>query len=118
MKSKPTWNVDQETKDDFKFLVKKFLDDANRTCSNRINQSLHCTLSKLSKDPRIKICRFDKGNGVAVFNTEDYYAKLDKIICDKSKFVEIETESATVHPLIQKENSITYYVRKYLNKMQ
>ena len=48
--------------------------------------------------------------------SEDYYTKLDKIVNDKTKFVEIRQET-DIHPIIQKENSISYYVKKYLNKV-
>ena len=58
-----THSVDEETKDEIKFLVKQFVDAGNRICSKRTNRSLHHTLNKLSQDPTIKICRYDKGNG-------------------------------------------------------
>ena len=61
-------DMDDETKDDFKFLMKKFTEDSQRACSTKINQSLQHTLSKLSQDSTIKVCRFDKGNGVAILN--------------------------------------------------
>ena len=48
--------------------------------------------------------------------SEDYYAKLDKITDDKTKFVEIR-QDADIHPIVQKENSVSYYVKKYLNKV-
>ena len=47
-------------------------------------------LYKLNKDPNIKVCKYDKGNGIAIVNTEDYYGKLDEIVNDKSKFVELK----------------------------
>ena len=57
-----------DTKDEIKFLVK---DNANRVCSERSNQSLHNTLRKLSNDSLINICKFNKGNGVAILESED-----------------------------------------------
>ena len=50
---------------------------------------------------------------MAILNSDDYYAKLDNILADKSKFIKINTEQE-IHPIIAKENSIRYYVRKYL----
>ena len=82
-------DMDDEAKDKLKFLMKKFTEDSHRACSTRMNQSLHCTLNKLSQDSKIKVCRYDKGNGVAILNK---------------------------HPLIAKENSLAYYIRKYLNQ--
>ena len=62
------------------------------------------------------MCKFDKGKGVAVLNSEDYYARLHVIVKDTSKFVEINTENQSNHPIIAKERSITYYIRKYLKE--
>ena len=35
------------------------------------------------------ICRFDKGQGIAVLNSDDYVKKLHSIINDTSEFIEI-----------------------------
>ena len=109
--------IDDEIKDDIKFMVKRFVDNAKRACSNRANQSLHGTLRKLAQDSTIKICKLDKGNGIAILKTEDYYNKLDKIVNDTSKFMEVKLQDKAVHPLIQKENSISYYIKRYLKKV-
>ena len=106
-------SLNQKIKDDFKFLIKRFTDDANRACSSWVNQVLHRNLFRLAQDPSIKICKFDKGNGVAIFSAKDYYNKLDKVILDKSKFEEINQNLSENHPIIQKEKSISYYIRKY-----
>ena len=50
---------------------------------------------------------------MAILNSDDYYAKLDSILADKSKFIKINTDQE-IHPIIAKENSISYDVRKYL----
>ena len=97
-------------------MIKKFTDDANRACSSRVNQALHRNLVGLAQDPSIKICKFDKGNGVAIFSAKDYYDKLDKVILDKSKFEEINHDLSENHPIIQKGKSISYYIRKYFKK--
>ena len=62
------------------------------------------------------MCKFDKGKGVALLNSEDYYAKLDVIVNDASKFVEIYTENQSNHSIIAKERCITYYIRKCLKE--
>ena len=64
----------------------------------------------------IKVCKFDKGNRVAILESENYYAKLDKIVNDKTKFLEIRQDT-DIHPIIQKENSVSYYVKKCLNRV-
>ena len=42
--------------------------------------------------------------------------KLDVIVNDTSKFVEINTENQSNHPIVAKERSITYNIRKYLKE--
>ena len=61
--------MNENIKDDIKFLVSRFTVDANRVCSKRSNQSLHNTLRKLCNDPSIKVCKFDKGNRVAILES-------------------------------------------------
>ena len=114
-----TLSVDEETIEEIKFLVKQFVDAGNRICPKRTNRSLHNILNKLSQDPTIEICRYDKGNGLAILNASDYNTKLNSIISDKTKFLEIEYDSNKMqHPTITKENSITYYIKQYLKKVQ
>ena len=48
---------------------------------------------------------------------EDYFLKLDRIIEDGSKFIEVKLQDDAIHPIIQKENSIAYYVKRYLRKV-
>ena len=48
---------------------------------------------------------------------EDYFLKLDRIIEDGSKFIEVKLQDDVIHPIIQKENSIAYYVKRYLRKV-
>ena len=50
-------------------------------------------LVRLAQDPSIKICKFDKGNGVAIFSAKNYYDKLDKVILDKSNVAYRNVES-------------------------
>ena len=90
--------------------------NAKQQCDKRQNQFIHRTLSSLSHNPKIKMCKFGKGKGVAVLNSDDYCAKLDVIVNDTSKFVEINTENQSNHPIIAKERFITYYTRKYLKE--
>ena len=58
---------------------------------------LYCWTNKLLL---ILICKFDKGNGMAVLDSSDYHAKLQKIIQDKSKFVEVKQDT-DIHAIIQ-----------------
>ena len=49
----------------------------------------HRTLQNLSRDKSIKVCSFDKGNGLVILNSSDYYEKLDAIVNDATKFTTI-----------------------------
>ena len=88
---------------------------SKQVCAARNNQAIHRSLLSLSKDSDIKVCKLDKGRGVAVLNSVDYFSKLDSIIYDSTKFVEInDKEESKSHPLIAREQSIRYHIRKYL----
>ena len=50
---------------------------------------------------------------MVILDSHDYYAKLDCIINDNSKFHEINQDTK-VYPIIKKEKSINYYVNKCL----
>ena len=52
--------------------------DEKRKCNNPRNIALHQTLSNLAIDSGIKVCKCDKGNGVAILDTKDYSMKLTK----------------------------------------
>ena len=83
-------------------------------CATKVNQLFHKTLSLLSRDKNIKVCNFDKGTGVVVMDSEDYFSKLDSIILDKTKFKEVTVVEGKPHPIISKENSVRYYLSTYL----
>ena len=88
----PNIHIDDQFQDQTKFYLKRFLTESNRLCSTNQNQSLHSTLRKLRQNENIKICQYDKGNGVVVLNSEDYYSKLDHIIDDPTKFIKVNTD--------------------------
>ena len=100
----PNIHIDYEFQDQTKFYLKKFLTESNRLCLSNQKQSLHSTLRKLRQNENVKICQHDKGNGVVVLNSEDYYFKLDHIIDDPTNFIKVNTDGK-VHPIIAKENS-------------
>ena len=90
----------QKTK--LKICLKKFALNAENQCASKRNQFLHRTLQSLSNNTDIKVCKWDKGCGVAILNSADYYAKLDNIPADKSKFIKINTEQE-IYPIIAKK---------------
>ena len=108
--------TDDETKDEIKFMVEQVTDEASSIGSKRVNQSLHTTLNNLSKDPNIKVCRYGKGNDVAIINTEDCHSKLDKLVKDKSKFMELKEETgikAIIRNLKNNLSTLEKYPRTY-----
>ena len=97
-------------------MCKSFLSQANGLCSNKQNQLLHKTIRSLNRNKNIKICRYDKGNGVVILNSADYYNKLDTIILDKDKFEEITVDVTKQHPVVSNEVSIKGYLARNVKK--
>ena len=106
--------IDDAVRDEIKFNVNSFVKNANSICGNSVNKKFHQTLKGLKANKSIKILNMDKGNGVVIMDAKDYYNKLGKIVLDKSKFMEIEVPKDDTHPVIKKQNSVTYYLDKYV----
>ena len=104
------------TKDNLKFICAKFTDSAKRTCSSKHNTALHCCLSSLSKDRSLRVCKQDKGNGIAILTSKDYDSKLEQI-SDKTKFSKVMIKSNKLYPMISKEKSIEHFIQKYLKSI-
>ena len=108
LKVHESFDIDEETCDDIKYAFKQFINGGKRLCSNRRNVALHQTLKDPADDTLIKICKFDKGRGVSILNTNDYFEKLDSIINDHTKFREVvQTE----------KKSSDYQKRKFHQKL-
>ena len=82
---------------------KQIIQKNNKT----LQKQFRSTIKDLKKRSEIKICRFDKGQGIAVLNSEDYMKKLQNIIDDKSKFIEVPQDESDLkcHHTIVKDNS-------------
>ena len=106
--------ISSDTKDEIKVAVSGFIKNANVVCSTSPNQMYHETLSNLAKDESIKLCNFDKGNGLVILNSTDYYDKLNTIIHDDTKFCEVPVVEKKTHPIIQKHNSIRNEINQNL----
>ena len=103
-------------KEKLRSLCKSFVSEANGVCSNKQNQLFHRTIKSLSANKEIKVCKYDKGNGVVVLNCIDYFNKLDTIVLDKSKFEEIVVNPDQTHPVISNENRIKRYIYNHVKK--
>ena len=106
--------INHELRDDVKFAVKSFVRNANNVCSSNQNSMYHKTLSDLAKDESIKLCSYDKGNGLVILNSTDYYQKLDVIVKDETKFTEVPVKKGKTHPIISKQNSIREVINENL----
>ena len=102
----------------------RFVHEAEHTCNTKKNQMMHRTLRALSKDQQIRLCKMDKGVGAVILNTADYYAKLDVIINDKSRFKKLDYNIPTNRfkhcfsaPWISKEDSVQRCFRKHIKPL-
>ena len=108
--------IEDSTRDEIKFNVNSFINSANSICGNVVNKRFHNTLKGLSKNKSIRLLNMDKGNGVVIMDTDEYYQKLDRIVLDKTKFEEIVINQGDDHPIIKKQNSVKYYLNEYVKK--
>ena len=99
-------------KEELRHSTLSFLHSAKNVCGTRYNLNFHKTLKLLRSDPNIKVCSFDKGNGIVILNSKDYSEKLDTIILDETKFQEITVQPRGNHPVIRNENSIRTFLRE------
>ena len=109
-------NFDNAFKDNLKHTCGSFINAANNVCNSHKNRKLHQTLKNLSKNDKIKIANFDKGNGIVILDSDDYVSKLDKIVSDQSKFTKIipNSEDFQDDPVVKSENSLIYYLKRYV----
>ena len=75
-------------------MFQKFALNAEHQCASKRNKFLRRTLQSLSNNTDIKACKLDNCRNVAILNSDDYNAKLDNILPNKSKFIKINTEQA------------------------
>ena len=109
--------IDDHFKNNLKFICAKFTDSAKRACSFRNDIALHRCFNSLSKDRSLRVCKPDRGNGIAILNSDNYKSKLERIISDKTDFSNIIIKPNKLHPVISKEKSIEYAIRKYLTSV-
>ncbi len=92
-------------------------------CSTHQNRFAHKTLQNLSNNDRIKVCKYDKGHGMAVLDTIEYKRKLYEIVNDERKFEAVDfdlsirnTSYMKKAPWVKCEERAKYYIRTYLKK--
>ena len=95
--------------------VHSFANAARNICGARRNREKHCVLKKLAADGNIVYCKYDKGSGVCIMNSTDYFLKLDSIVMNRSKFKTVYIpKDPCKHPVVKKYDQIKRYVSKYL----
>ena len=83
--------------------VHAFANVARNICGARRNYEKHRVLKTLAADNKIVFCKFDKGSGVCIMNSCDYYSKLDNIVNDLSKFKTVAVPiDPSKHPMTKK----------------
>ena len=92
--------VEGDTSDEIKFTLKIFSNNVKGVCFLHRNWVIYKSLKNLANDNKIKIYKFDKGKGTAIFDSSDYYLKLDSIVWDQSKV----NQNTKLHPIIHKKN--------------
>ena len=114
-----TWRtsskVDFQLKEDIRNVYYKFYNESKMLFKSKKHRAYHNTLRNLAEDESRKVCSFDKGTGVVVMNSEDYFSKLDIIVNDPSKFKKliIDDDVAKANLIISKQRSVKYYVDTY-----
>ena len=66
-----------------------FLNTTKQLCRKKHNVELCNIPLDLDNYKSIKLCKFNKCNGVLIINDYDYYAKLHDLISNTKKFTEI-----------------------------
>ena len=94
-------------------VASQYIATAENECKKSQNKALHRTLRNLRNNKSIKVCRFDKGSGTVVLDTDDYFSKLDSIVLS-NKFVELAVTDHKHHPTVKTEASIQYYLNRYI----
>ena len=89
-------------------MVRSFTNSSKQSIASMENQSFYKHLSALKNDKSIAIVKYDKGNGACVLDREEYLSKLDAIVMDQSKFVEVKqsTRRNARHPIFRKQEII------------
>ena len=70
------------------------------------------TLKKLGKNRDLKICKPDKGNGVVIMNSNDYFQKMNTILNDNTKFRKCKEYESLYNYNLKMEDKINYFLRK------
>ena len=64
------FHIPDDFKDSIKVYLNSFMIACKNICSTKMNQFFHKTLSILSRDKTIKVCKFDQSTGVVIIIRE------------------------------------------------
>ena len=104
-------------KQDIQTVMNNFFKEGKKVCNEDKNKRVHDVLRKLANRKDIRICAFDKGNGLVLINTDEYKSKMYEILNDKDKFEQVEVDSEICkHPTVTEENRVYRFLYKYVKK--
>ena len=72
---------------------------------NQFNSKAEMNILRNIKKRGLRICRFDKGNGVVVLNESDYFKKMHTIL-DTPMFERLKQRKGAIPPNIKDEESL------------
>ena len=76
------------------------------------NKTLHKTLSALSSNKSIKLCPYDKGNGIVIIDSSNYVSKVNQLLQDEQKFLKLESPSSiNKHPICVDKGKLKHYLK-------
>lgn len=105
--------ISKTVKNEISLAINEFNRKSKTLLKNSKIRCLHRTLLSLSKNKNIKICPYDKGNGIVIIDSNSYVAKVNKLLNDTSKFKKLEIPTSTKkHPVCLDEGKL----QRFLNK--
>ena len=118
IKNENEFNLTPVVKREIQEAATHFFKAGKKICNDKYNRETHKVLEKLAKRKDIKVCSFDKGNGLVIVNSFEYNKKMSDILKDVTKFQKIEYDEDDIrkHPTVTEEGRLYRYIYKYLRR--
>ena len=97
------------------YSLHEFHNQVQKLNKSPVQKKFLKTVRELKKRDDVRICRFDKGRGVAILNTTDYIKKLQTIVDDGSKFKVVNQNSSDLmcnHAVISNQRRMVELIKK------
>ena len=114
--AKENKRITKDLKTELIAAYNKFKKDTEDICRQRINKRTNNIIRKLKNNNSIEICPFDKGQGIAILDSEDYFDKVKAIVNDTDKFVKLQYDGNNInkHPTCSEESKVIRYLQKHV----